>query len=500
MFNESARARSVAIYGLCIPLAVFLGYLLATPLDFTSVGTFTLVFFLLSFPLLLRWHHAWLIATWNTSAMLFFVPGKPALWQALAAVSLTISVLQYTINHRARFLSVPSVARPLLLLTAVILITARLTGGFSVRILGGDAMGGKRYFEIFAVIIGYFAITSHRIPQKRANLYVAFFFLGAVTMTISDLPGKISPALNLLFLFFPVQSMDAFTNQNSVVEQTALITRIGGLASLGGGVFCAMLARYGIREILNTAKPWRLAVFGACALAGMAAGFRSLSIMFLLTFALVFYLERLHYTRLLLPTILVLLLGGGLLVLFAPRLPLGVQRSLAFLPIPIDPLVRMDAQGSSAWRLHIWQEVLPQVPEHLLVGKGYVYSGSEQLTSSDSFAGTELAGDYHNGPLSVILPFGIFGAIAFVWLLAAGLRVVYENYQFGDPALHHINTFLFAWFVVRTIFFFTVFGSLHSDLHEFLGLLALSISVNGGVAKVDQPAAAMDLNTEYVRV
>jgi hypothetical protein len=102
--------------------------------------------------------------------------------------------------------------------------------------------------------------------------------------------------------------------------------------------------------------------------------------------------------------------------------------------------------------------------------------------------------------LSVILPFGIFGAIAFVWLLAAGLRVVYENYQFGDPALHHINTFLFAWFVVRTIFFFTVFGSLHSDLHEFLGLLALSISVNGGVAKVDQPAAAMDLNTEYVRV
>jgi len=31
--------------------------------------------------------------------------------------------------------------------------------------------------------------------------------------------------------------------------------------------------------------------------------------------------------------------------------------------------------------------------------------------------GAELAGDYHNGPLSVIIPFGVFGVIAFVWFL-----------------------------------------------------------------------------------
>ena len=102
----------------------------------------------------------------------------------------------------------------------------------------------------------------------------------------------------------------------------------------------------------------------------------------------------------------------------------------------------------------------------------------------------ELVGDYHNGPLSVLLPFGIFGAIAFVWLMVAGLRVVYQNYRFGDPAFHHLNAFLFAYFAAKVIFFFAVFGSLHSDLPVFLGLLGLSISLNGGVAKpevVSQP-------------
>ena len=74
--------------------------------------------------------------------------------------------------------------------------------------------------------------------------------------------------------------------------------------------------------------------------------------------------------------------------------------------------------------------------------------------------------------------------------MAAGIRVVYQNYQFGDPAYHHINTFLFAYFVVKVISFFAVFGSLHSDLPLFLGMLGLSISLNGGVAKpvvVPQP-------------
>jgi|ERR1035437_3628693 hypothetical protein len=253
-----------------------------------------------------------------------------------------------------------------------------------------------------------------------------------------------------------------------------------------------MLARYGIRGIMDMTKPWRLGAFCFFVPVALLGGFRSTLVLVLMTFALLFYLERLHHTRLLLPVILVSLAGGGLAILFAARLPLSVQRSLTVLPfIQLDPLARMSAQASSDWRVQVWRDVVPQIPRYLLVGKGYSFSGTELMqTTQDNMGSTELVGNYHNGPLSVIMPFGIFGSIAFVWLLVAGIRVVYQNYQFGDPAYHNINTFLFAYFVVKVIFFFAVFGSLYSDLPMFLGLLGLSISLNGGVAKpviVPQP-------------
>jgi hypothetical protein len=100
---------------------------------------------------------------------------------------------------------------------------------------------------------------------------------------------------------------------------------------------------------------------------------------------------------------------------------------------------------------------------------------------------TELASDYHNGPLSVILPLGICGVLAFVWFLAAGFKVLYQNYHFGDPDFHRYNTFLLAYFIARLFFFLTVFGGFYGDLPLFTGLVAMSISLNGGVAR---PVAA----------
>ena len=484
MSNASALFRSLLVYGLCLPLAVFLGYLLANPLDLATVSVVTVLFFILTIPLLLRWHHAWLIATWNTTAMLFFLPGKPQVWIGLAGMSLLISILQYTLNRKMRFLSVPPVARPLFFLAVVIALTARLTGGLGMKIFGGDTYGGRRYITELAAIAGYFAIINRRIPPKKAGLYIALFFLGAASLVIADLPGVVSPSLNFLFLIFPVSSVSAFTDQNSVVAQTALISRVAGIGALGLAVIYVLLSRHGLRGVLDATKPWRLGIFCFFVLSCMSTGYRGGIVTLLMVFASLFYLEQLHHTRLLLPVILGLLMIAGLAIVFAARLPLNYQRSLTFLPgIHLDPLARLDAEASSEWRRQMWREVIPQIPQYLLIGKGYAFSGAEQQMVRGGLESTEMVGNYHNGPLSVILPFGIFGAIAFVWLLVAGIRVVYRNYQFGDPAYHQINKFLFVYFVVRVILFFAVFGALESDLPMFLGLLGLSISLNGGVTK-----------------
>jgi O-antigen ligase len=258
-----------------------------------------------------------------------------------------------------------------------------------------------------------------------------------------------------------------------------------------------LLARYGVRGVLDMRKPWRLGVFCISVVVSMFAGFRSTFLLFAMTFALLFYLERLHRTWLLLPVVFALLTGGGLLVVFASWLPFPIQRSMAFLPIPLDPMAKLDAQGSTQWRVQMWKELVPQIPQYLILGKGYAFNASEQAQARGNTEAFELVGDYHNGPLSVILPFGIFGSIAFVWLLVAAIRVMYHNYQFGDPSYHLLNTFLFAYFVVKVIFFIAIFGSFHSDLPQFLGLLGLSISLNGGVAK---PAVAPQREAVFNRL
>jgi len=485
MANASALFRSLLVYGVCLPLAVFLGYLLATPLDMTTLAVVLIVLTVLTFPLFLRWHHAWLIAVWNSTALIFFLPGKPQLWIGLAALSLMISLLQYTLNRNMRFLSVPSVVRPLVLLTAVILITMRLTGGIGLQSFGSATHGGKGYFVLLAAIVGYFALINRRIPTKRASLYVTLFFLGGATLAIADLPGVISPSLNFIFYLFPVNDLDAFWNQKDVFMRMELMPRWLGVPALGGAVFSLMLARYGVRGILEGTKPWRLAVFCLFSFLAMLGGFRSTFVQLTMTFAVIFYLERLHHTRLLLPMVFVSLAGVGLMFLFATRLPLAFQRSLTVVPfVQLDPLARLSAQVSTDWRVQVWKDVVPEIPRYLLVGKGYSFSGAErEKVARDATESSEMVGNYHNGPLSVIIPFGMFGSIAFVWLLAAGTRVLYQNYQFGDPALHYINTFLFGSFVVKIAFFFIIFGSLVADLPAFLGLLGLSISLNGGVAK-----------------
>jgi hypothetical protein len=218
-----------------------------------------------------------------------------------------------------------------------------------------------------------------------------------------------------------------------------------------------------------------------------------------LLFAILFYLEGLHRTRMLPILAFAGLLAAVVCVPMANRLPDTFQRALSFLPLNIDPGVRAGAQGSLDWRIQMWKALLPQVPRHLLLGKGYNISpeDAEMMGPDASLRSIDpaeqslaISGDYHSGPLSTIIPFGIWGVIAFVWFLIAGVRALHRNRLYGDPALQTINTFLFTAFVVKIISFIFIFGSLSTDVVGFVGLLGLGISLNGGICgPARQPAA-----------
>jgi hypothetical protein len=181
------------------------------------------------------------------------------------------------------------------------------------------------------------------------------------------------------------------------------------------------------------------------------------------------------------------------MVLVLPKLPYVVQRSLAFLPVKVDESVRWDVKESTKWRVEMWREVMGEVPQHVLVGKGYAIDPRElDMTLEASWRGrasrwatASLARDYHSGPLSLFIPLGGVGTLAFIWFLIAGGRVLHRNCQKGDPALGFVNRLLYGYFLARVIFFLLVFGSFFLDLAVFVGLVGLGLSLN---ARLWQPA------------
>src|SRR5215469_9243900 len=109
MANSFAITRAHLIWGVCLPVAVVIGYLLAEPLASGSVAVVVLVLSILSIPLLMRWHHPLLVLSLNAGIMPFFLPGRPDLWMVMAVISLFFSVVNRSVGQEVQFFKAPSV-------------------------------------------------------------------------------------------------------------------------------------------------------------------------------------------------------------------------------------------------------------------------------------------------------------------------------------------------------------------------------------------------------
>ena len=488
MNNAPAILRTLIIYAVIVPLAIFVGYMLTDPLTRSTFNFAGILALILVSPVLLRWHHQLLALSWYLGMILFFLPGQPQLYLVMSALSLAILLLHRALGGVKQLVDVPQVTWSLICLVAVVVFTAKMTG-LGLRTMGSEVYGGHRYIYLLGAIMGYFALSGHRIPPEKARLYVGLFFLGGLAALIADLAPIVPTPLHFIYLFFPA---DPYAIQTAS-GQGGL--RFGGAGTASLMVFSYMLAVYGIRGIFLSGRRWRLIVFCFATMLGLLGGFRGGLAFQGMIFALLFYLEGLHRTKLVPIFAFIGFLMLVLLIPLTPHLPFSIQRALSFLPLKVDPLVQQSATGSSTWRFDMWKALLPQVPHYLMLGKGYALSVNDfQLLGgadaavqvSSDFAENKymaVAGAYHNGPLSVLMTFGLWGGIAFSWFLIAGTWVLYRNYRYGDPALWTMNAFLLAIFVVRIIAFFFIFGGLDGDMAHFGGLLGLGVSLNGGVCQ-----------------
>jgi len=109
----------------------------------------------------------------------------------------------------------------------------------------------------------------------------------------------------------------------------------------------------------------------------LMGGFRSMLIVFMFSFGILFYLEGLTKTRLLPTLLLFTVLGCALLIPMASHLPIAMQRAISFLPLDVDPMAKDGARASTEWRINMWKHLLPQIPQYFFVGKGYAIDASD---------------------------------------------------------------------------------------------------------------------------
>ena len=293
MNNFSAAFRSLIIFAVCVVLAIWLGYLLANPLTYSSLAIYGFVAFILIFPIFLRWHFQLMLLSWNLAAVFFFLPGRPVVCVPIIVLSLGISLLQRMISKEHHFIRVPQITFPLLCLLAVIAGTAKMTG-VGIRSFGGEVYGGHKYVYLVVGLLGYFALSAQKTPPKRRNLYLALFFLGGLTAIIGDtVPLVLTafvPIVNIvMFIIFAFGKWP--------IQEQLEAARLDGTRTMSLLVFTYMLARFGIRGIFLSGRPLRALMFLSFFTLGLFGGFRGYILGCGLVFALQFFLEGLHRTK-----------------------------------------------------------------------------------------------------------------------------------------------------------------------------------------------------------
>ncbi len=481
--NPAAAVRMLVIYSICIPLAALVGYLLCDTLDYGSLGIFAVIAGLLISPLIIKYHYPLMVFGLGAPIYCFFLKGNPPLMQVVVMLSLGIAIIDRTLNSDRKFISIPMMTWPLLFAFAVTYMTAELTGGIGLKALGGSVSGGKKYLALFIGIAMYFALTSRVIPKKQRGLYIGIFFLSGLPAFVGDIFPFLPSPLNYVNLLIPP------SDAGMSGDVSFGTTRLGAFATTASVVANYMLARYGLRGIFDLNRPMRFLAFFLLLVLTMLGGFRVVVISYICILTMLFFLEGLYRTQMSLVVVFGLVIGATIIVPFSDKLPTTFQRALSFVPfLKIDSAVMADAEGSKLWREKMWEGTWPKVPQYLLLGKGYSLTAEDfQMMGDGAFAnrgidtGDEslaISGDYHNGPLSTLMPFGIWGAIAFFWVSLTALFILIRNYRYGDAELKTVNALLLIMMIQKFWGFFFIFGAYSSDLGTFGEFAGFSIALN----------------------
>ncbi len=363
----------------------------------------------------------------------------------------------------------------LIIVNAIWLIILFVRNPVGFNALGSDMVGGRPYFSILFVLIGYIVVSHGRMTGKMASWFTAAMafgmFLPAALVTVSELVPGIS---KVIYPFYSGVSIDAF--RVGPMSEGNSSTRIFSLQEVCRPIVLALCAYFPPVTLINPLYMGRcLAFFVALAMGGMS-GFRSLFL------AIAGYMAIGTLVRKRFADLYVLGFVGmvGVIVLLLAHMggapvPVQIQRALAFLPLDWDPEATRGAEATVEWRTDMWRDAWEdkQIIKNKFLGDGFGFRRSDLLLFSDELLGIGgvistgntyetfmIRGSFHNGPLSTIRFGGFVGLILVTWLLFAvfsyALRTI--NKSKGSP-YYVLSIFVSLPILYEPFQFFVIIGS-----------------------------------------
>jgi O-antigen ligase len=460
MSSQFLPQRILVVGGALLATLLVAVYAYSTHSQMLLVGlpAFTVLVFLLSKS---RFTYAAAIALSTSALTLPGLPSKVNLYLLMAAVS-TVSLMAAAIITKKNVPSRPE-NKWVLALALLILATASIRG-FGLRSLGGESWGGFSYITMLLACSFFLASTHIDVEEQTWRKTLTWMCLLSALPTLAQAVYAYSGgAIHHLFYFIvPEFQVLEFMFQR---EQGSSMARLQQ-ANVTSQYFC-ILAFLILHRRSN--RRWSVLLFGlALILAGISGN--RIALVFIMLF-IFFYL--LTNQRLTLPQIVfhpAFLIAGVAIVflgLLAPYLPLTFQRILSILPFAnVSWEAKLAANSTINWRLEVWAAALRQVPDYLLVGKGFAFSAQDVMTLTarrlymNDIDYVLASRNYHNGMLHTLLDLGLPGLI---FSLGFIFTVIHRHWgllgkSWTSPLMKHYHHVFIAIFMATALTYFVLAG------------------------------------------
>jgi hypothetical protein len=360
-----------------------------------------------------------------------------------------------------------------------------------VRALGTEMLGGRPYFEIAVACCAFWVLTRTIIPAAYARMFpilmaTGAFFSSSLGVLTTLFPG-LTPLISPFYAGVDTASWLSGDLSTGVEEKTGRFFQLRGFGTEGASV---MVALYKPVTLLNPFNIVPAGVFSLCILAIFLSGFRSALIGIGFSFIIASYFWDGHKGAV--KAIFVALVGIALLVTMQTlglKLPLSAQRALSVIPAEWDRDALESAQGTSEWRVDMWNTVLTNPDLYLrnpLLGTGFGFSerdleiqlqaslGESSYIGGSQYEAQLVSGAFHNGPLSTLRYAGAVGFLLYYLLMFTMLAFSFALVKStrGSPYFY-LAIFLALTTTYAPISFTFIYGAYDGALPEAIFCCAM---------------------------